>query len=410
MDAILSQLILSSKKLARASLDIIPYLKDPVTRPVMIEKLKKYIKYIHRFNWTADQFEYVNELYLAQFINDAINNNNIQFVIYASRHYITPINLVLNIQPEDTINYLDGNDMVTVYIPNPDLDSLKGFLVPCPMVQFVGDLVDYHLLYERYLEGMTDEEVEFWDHVSLDNLQEMKLWSLVSKNYISKCAQNGNSYPMLTTYPQLLYPSMRPITDMSLFQTPLSKYYKSMDDIPNYKIAVTRYSTGMSKGKYYDTDRPTDTCGYFYYYQPESTTYLTYNNAFTSFNKTTAARELIQQVNDQDMILVQKLRKLSRANNLSELESHISGALPADLMMTAKQYDQEPDLGDRQVYVGVILDLYAFEDKLDQPLCKLASMLGYDIVILTHMIGSHQVVTEVLDTRSDSFQHLWLHH
>jgi hypothetical protein len=40
-------------------------------------------------------------------------------------------------------------------------------------------------------------------------------------------------------------------------------------------------------------------------------------------------------------------------------------------------------------------------------LCKAAASLGYDIIILTHMIGSHQVVTEVLDTREDSSKYLW---
>ncbi len=43
--------------------------------------------------------------------------------------------------------------------------------------------------------------------------------------------------------------------------------------------------------------------------------------------------------------------------------------------------------------------MYAEEDDLDQVLCRLGSLLGIDIIVLTNMIGSNQIVTEVLDTR-----------
>jgi hypothetical protein len=45
------------------------------------------------------------------------------------------------------------------------------------------------------------------------------------------------------------------------------------------------------------------------------------------------------------------------------------------------------------------LGMYAVEDPLDQVVCKFAKYLGFDTVILTNMIGSHQIVSEVLDTR-----------
>jgi hypothetical protein len=59
-------------------------------------------------------------------------------------------------------------------------------------------------------------------------------------------------------------------------------------------------------------------------------------------------------------------------------------------------------------YAGKLLDLYAKEDAFDQPICREASKKGIDLVIFTHMAGSFQVVTEVLDTkpREDTFRSL----
>lgn len=53
---------------------------------------------------------------------------------------------------------------------------------------------------------------------------------------------------------------------------------------------------------------------------------------------------------------------------------------------------------------------YALEDNFDQPICTLAKakVKGYDIVIFTDMVGSHQILTEILDVRDrgDSFRQL----
>ncbi len=61
-------------------------------------------------------------------------------------------------------------------------------------------------------------------------------------------------------------------------------------------------------------------------------------------------------------------------------------------------------LGNRRVYTGGVhgvksLGLYAAEDDLDQHLCNLGKLCNIDVIILTDMVGSHQIVTEVLDTR-----------
>src|SRR5438132_6936899 len=59
-------------------------------------------------------------------------------------------------------------------------------------------------------------------------------------------------------------------------------------------------------------------------------------------------------------------------------------------------------------YAGTYIGLYALEDKLDQPLCLLGREYNLDVIILRNMVGSHQVVTEVLDTRTreESFKSL----
>ena len=63
---------------------------------------------------------------------------------------------------------------------------------------------------------------------------------------------------------------------------------------------------------------------------------------------------------------------------------------------------------DRRHYAAHLLGYYAKEDSLDQILCDLARKFGYDVVILTNMVGSQQIVTEVLDTRprEESFANL----
>ena len=58
-------------------------------------------------------------------------------------------------------------------------------------------------------------------------------------------------------------------------------------------LPVTRYAAGMSKGLFYETQRPEGTCGTFYYLEPESTTYLAYKKIeLRALNKTDACVSL----------------------------------------------------------------------------------------------------------------------
>ncbi|GAH06044.1 unnamed protein product, partial [marine sediment metagenome] len=154
---------------------------------------------------------------------------------------------------------------------------------------------------------------------------------------------------------------------------------------------------------------------------PESTTFLRYKREFTSFNKYTAMSELLVQLN-LDIAVYFELFIESHPN----LITYIEGKYHEDLMYTPVELSELASSGLIHIgrgmtkyqinfwknnievaklmrpiprYIGKQLGLYAVEDILDQKLCKLAKTLDYDVVILTNMIGSHQIVTEVLDVR-----------
>ncbi|CAH6420739.1 Hypothetical protein POVR2_LOCUS241 [uncultured virus] len=266
-----------------------------------------------------------------------------------------------------------------------------------------------------WLEGRSFVSIEFWhdDNRPEDMVSDMKkprtwTWKTL-ETWKKEAIDTVVSLPLMLYAPELVYKqSKRPKTDMSLFRSPLSRTIK-MSEIRNGTVViegrvwnvvpVTRYAAGMSKGLYYN-DRPKDTCGTFYYLEPESKTYLAYRTALTAFNKTEAAIAL--DVYDESGMSVEE-----------RMLQHSRGTYPRDLMMTVGEtqitypfrvQDASLDDDDRH-YAGVYLDLYAEEDVWDQPLCIAAREAGYDLVILENMVGKYQVVSEVLDTRSreDSF-------
>jgi hypothetical protein len=49
--------------------------------------------------------------------------------------------------------------------------------------------------------------------------------------------------------------------------------------------------------------------------------------------------------------------------------------------------------------LGLYMGLYAVEDFLDQPICKVASKINLNVLILLNMAGKTRAVTEVMDTR-----------
>lgn len=230
-------------------------------------------------------------------------------------------------------------------------------------------------------------------------------------------------------------------------------------------IPVTRYASGMSRGLYYndysedsteEENFKTDYKGTFYYHEPESTTFLAVkgDRYAVYFNKLHAYISLIDLQKDRRKILFHHGEYVF-TNPL--VYAHLIGVLPEDLKMTMAEIkgiadkkwtipytlfkeemlklppkewptevhgylgqsetfdplsrlDIPKDLleDQKKYYTGHALKMYGAEDRFDQDLCHLAIKKGLDILIFTHMVGSHHVVTEVLDTRDriNSFKSL----
>ena len=62
-----------------------------------------------------------------------------------------------------------------------------------------------------------------------------------------------------------------------------------------------------------------------------------------------------------------------------------------------------PSSGDSKYIVD---NLVGYHDFLDQTICKWGRLLGVDTIILQHEVGEKRSVTEILDTREDSYSHL----
>lgn len=291
--------------------------------------------------------------------------------------------------------------VMPLFLNQPLEVMLRNGLVPLSL-RSRENLIDAEETYFA-LKDYSFEDKVFWSMSGrVDLWQGDVVWYYFPIDYVRKQAiVKGNGFLLSKMIPSLVYSSFRPKTDMSLYRVPSS--LKEVDEKEWKTIPVTRYSEGMSRGKYHgDKEEGCNYCGTFYYYEPESTTKLAYRTAYRSFNKVTAYEELsgyqekIDSIlglwSDQKLPLDLKLTK-SQVNGLSE------GDLPEDIEV----YEDEV-----KEYAGNVLGLYAMEDDYDQKLCLLAASKGYDIVILESMIGSFQVVTEVLDTRDriESFRSL----
>jgi hypothetical protein len=265
-----------------------------------------------------------------------------------------------------------------------------------------------------YKYGGDIKTLEYWQGPGrvrdVRNIAYVKVWHFRTMDYYKLIGlRTGGNDGLYIFYKHLLYKSNRVKTDMGLFRSPgnhaISKKKLNaegtvvLDGEVWNTIPVTRYAGGMSRGAFFRKSKETF-CGTFYYHEPESTTLLAYKTSITAFNKT-------------DALLKLGITN-ARTSRIKMLQSHMDGTLPADLMMTPLEY-YEAGLADKaytsieevsritqtKYYVGMLpsIDLYASEDWLDQELCLALKEKAIDVAILTHMVGSHQVVTEVLDSR-----------
>jgi hypothetical protein len=262
--------------------------------------------------------------------------------------------------------------------------------------------------------------VPYWDH-----------HTLTSK--IEDVLHGGHSVPLIISAPHLFYPSGRIKTDMMDFYkstnhkvrrsdlkihqtSPFLIYEVTISNMTYYAIPVTRYVSGMSKGLYHG-DRPEDVCGTFYYLESDvtphgalesgagshsSTLLLCRPNRYFSSRNKIQAYERVRDPSDPRLNF-----KIHDERERQIIYMYTMNILPPDLKMSpndllkllGQEAEEDGTMDQTPRYVAKQLNLYALEDGYDQPLCKMAASKGYDLVILTSMPGSFQVVTEILDTR-----------
>lgn len=191
-------------------------------------------------------------------------------------------------------------------------------------------------------------------------------------------------------------------------------------------IPVIRHAYRVDAGKYYGQHPadPQSFCGTFYYGEPESTTMIysgpnlivtTHKAAVADFLMTVAERtgdpDIIDLKNSVDEVL-QSLRSTPGfderyafliANDGVQTPYQLLQNDPYNMLFENAPIEGEwsptrDDQGD-PIYLGKLFGLYSSEDGLDQPVCRLASALGYSAILLTRMVGSFRMTQEFWDVR-----------
>jgi len=288
---------------------------------------------------------------------------------------------------------------------------------------------------------MDKESYAFWfpEWYNIDYQKESRWYYSTLETHKRNGIQEAVSLPLMYIAPHLVYKgSKRPVTEMNLFRSPISARM-DVDSIVTDSdgnstvvvdgntwncIRVTRYGSGMNRGMYYKSDEslygaPNSVdvtiggckkyCGTFYYHEPESTTFLAYKTSRTYFNKTDAILSLGVEFGEAYAAVPVPDKNVVK---------HLTGQLPANLMMTAVMYskligqreEQALLIPDTPQYIGLLPDIaiYAKEDGLDQILCSIGKKHGIDVFIFDRMVGAFAVVREVLDNRdrAESFKNL----
>lgn len=229
---------------------------------------------------------------------------------------------------------------------------------------------------------------------------------------------------------KILYPSGRPRIDMryiiNLKPTKLSEIpiLKSSTDVliqsshlnttgllnQDLYIPVIRYGKGMQRGSY-QIDSNDEYCGKFYYFEPGSTILLQSKKTLITPNKYTAMvnlfgieetiERLVNRLDGQGNIIIGKSVPKEYGKYPDSFIKYIFGA----------KYDTWTevliDMSQGKFNFSEHLDgMYAIEDRFDQLICKKSRQENIDIVIFSTMTGYNRIVSEILDTRKDTFDHL----
>ena len=317
----------------------------------------------------------------------------------------------------------------------------------------------------KYIRGKSDKLIipKNWIHITADEL-------------ISRIQRDPNGViANLLTHGNMIFESGRARTPLILFRQnrflTLRLTQSAQENVKlgkptqvkfgdrfKYILPVSRYAQSMLTGLYYNSDQESLTpkseyfelCGTFYYFEPDSTVFLTFETIEIYNNKIHAAYILfyrllnIKPTNVYDFLnIVYKTLKreptslkekllydLALAFRLFINESDKLGDYPAtwqnglrEILDTfAEGVGDEIDddeLLEQLIHLSLDLPndlafdlnyqynssfvgyfLYVKEDYFDQAICNVASFLEIDVIVLTHMIGSsNRVVIEILDTR-----------
>lgn len=230
-----------------------------------------------------------------------------------------------------------------------------------PRVKTVTDT--YIMSYLKYEDRLSDTSPLRDDTV--EAIKNATMWYYVPLKVLRKdCESFAIKHHLLAARDSSsMYKSGRPKTTMSNFRTPNSRECPLSSIVDGrldgwLVIPVTRYGPRARRTLYFDNnDRP----GIFYNYEPESTVFLPYKKACSAANKTAALQ----------VLLVELSRRNSPFIN-SKLKNRIYNELTRDLLQQKgiAHYARDP--------VGLCGD----EVDLDRLLCDLATVQGYDIIIL----------------------------
>lgn len=317
-----------------------------------------------------------------------------------------------------------------------------------------------HLFFRRY----DNPTLEFWYGHSIDYLLSgiRHVMYQPPKELIENAAKTSQAWALILFAPEMVYKtSRRPVTNMSMFRTKRSVVLDAAPENARLLhrqsgfLPVTRYASGMSGSLFY-REYNANFCGTFYYYEPESTTFLWFDKIIYFETKTKALAWFFRQIDEEKIRMAFRHRVNSSIGperpittetlfdySIDELLWLVVGNHPdaSQLMQTPQEFkydfarydklprhltdlhararappiiripkwDAVPDLPERKFYTAHIRGTYASEDPLDQWLCELARESGYEAIVLEDMAGSRGSVCEVLDTRprDQSFQNLY---
>jgi len=284
---------------------------------------------------------------------------------------------------------------------------------------------------EAILKDIDEPSRRFWgEYTTFNGHYE---WHYCSKKFrIQVAVRSCDTYPLLTLpdYEDLIYPSFRPKTDMKLYQMKKYKTYTNVKPTETlfWKAFVDgeyvdcvpccRYSEGMSRGLYFQM--PGRYSGTFYYYEPDSTTFLKCNPEKT---------EIYENKYQAILCLINNMKDLVEMSSYQKEYLEGISSLPKDLMMTPSElceFVQKEDYkslnilfkhgnkkwkdfaSDEKRYVGKHLELYALEDSWDRILYHTGWKNNIEMFIFTDMVGGRQKVTEIFDLRKrcESFDNL----